>query len=42
VRLAESGQIRPLVEKTFRLENLREAQAELVKRRHVGKLVVEI
>ena len=42
VRLAETGQIRPLVEKIFRLEDLREAQGELVKRRHVGKLVVEI
>jgi NADPH:quinone reductase-like Zn-dependent oxidoreductase len=42
VQLAESGQIRPLVEKIFRLDDLREAQAELVKRRHVGKLVVEI
>ena len=42
VQLAEAGQIRPLIEKTFRLEDLREAQGELVKRRHVGKLVVEI
>jgi NADPH:quinone reductase-like Zn-dependent oxidoreductase len=42
VQLAESGQIRPLVEKIFRLEDLREAQGEFVKRRHVGKLVVEI
>lgn len=42
VRLAETGQIRPLVEKTYRLEDLREAQTEFVKRRHVGKLVVEV
>lgn len=42
VRLAETGQIKPLVEKTYPLEELREAQTEFVKRRHVGKLVIVI
>lgn len=42
VSLAQANKIKPLVEKTYRLEELREAQIELVKRRHVGKLVVEI
>lgn len=42
VRLAETGQIKPLVEKTYRLEELREAQTDFVKRRHVGKLVIVI
>lgn len=42
VHLAETGQIKPLVEKTYPLENLREAQTEFVKRRHVGKLVIVI
>lgn len=42
VHLAETGQIRPLVEKTYPLEELRAAQTEFVKRRHVGKLVVVI
>jgi NADPH:quinone reductase-like Zn-dependent oxidoreductase len=28
------------VEKTYPLEQLREAQTEFVKRRHVGKLVI--
>lgn len=40
VRLAETGQIRPLVERIYRLSDLREAQTEFAKRRHVGKLVV--
>lgn len=42
VRLAETGQIKPLVEKTYPLEELREAQTEFVKRRHVGKIVIVI
>jgi NADPH:quinone reductase-like Zn-dependent oxidoreductase len=42
VHLAETGQIKPLVEKTYPLEELREAQTEFVKRRHVGKLVIVI
>ncbi|MCC7319738.1 MAG: alcohol dehydrogenase family protein [Rubellimicrobium sp.] len=42
VHLAETGQIRPLVEKTYPLEALPEAQAEFVRRRHVGKLVIVI
>ncbi|MGX5831792.1 alcohol dehydrogenase family protein [Mesorhizobium sp. 43Arga] len=36
----ESGRLRPLIEKTFGLEELRLAQSELVKRNHVGKLVI--
>jgi NADPH:quinone reductase-like Zn-dependent oxidoreductase len=36
----EAGQLRPLVDQTFRLDELRQAQTEFVKRRHVGKLVV--
>lgn len=42
VSLAGENRIKPLVEKTYCLEELREAQIELVKRRHVGKLVVQI
>jgi len=42
VRLAEAGQIKPLVERTYPLEELPEAQTEFVKRRHVGKFVIVI
>lgn len=42
VRLAETGHIKPLVEKTYPLEELPEAQTEFVKRRHVGKFVIVI
>lgn len=34
------GRLKPLIEKTFKLGELAEAQTELVKRNHVGKLVV--
>lgn len=34
------GRLKPLIEKTFKLSDLAEAQTELVKRNHVGKLVV--
>ncbi|MCO4878279.1 alcohol dehydrogenase family protein [Paraburkholderia caribensis] len=40
VGYVESGQLRPLVDRVFDLSDLREAQGELVKRAHVGKLVV--
>lgn len=36
----EAGRLLPLVDKTYRLDELRSAQMEFVKRRHVGKLVV--
>uniref|UniRef100_UPI003F493F2D alcohol dehydrogenase family protein n=1 Tax=Ensifer adhaerens TaxID=106592 RepID=UPI003F493F2D len=35
-----SGRLKPLIEKTFPLKDLALAQTELVKRNHVGKLVV--
>ncbi|MGO4317915.1 alcohol dehydrogenase family protein [Agrobacterium sp. MCAB5] len=35
-----SGRLRPLIEKTFALRDLPLAQTELVKRNHVGKLVI--
>jgi len=35
-----SGQLKPLIEKTYQLEDLALAQTELVKRNHVGKMVV--
>jgi len=35
-----AGKLRPLLEKSFALRELRQAQAEFVKRRHVGKFVV--
>ncbi len=38
----ESGRLKPLIEKVYRLQDLREAQSELVKRSHVGKLVVQV
>lgn len=40
VKYVSLGQLRPLVEKCFALSDLRQAQSEFVKRRHVGKLVV--
>lgn len=40
VEIARSGDVRPVVAGTFALDELREAQAELARRRHVGKLVV--
>ncbi|MEU6228952.1 zinc-binding dehydrogenase [Streptomyces sp. NPDC047042] len=38
--LIESGRVQPLIEDTFPLEDLRSAQAHLLKRTHVGKCVV--
>jgi NADPH:quinone reductase-like Zn-dependent oxidoreductase len=40
VNLVVSGRLKPLVEKTYPLEDLPLAQSEMVKRSHVGKLVV--
>jgi NADPH:quinone reductase-like Zn-dependent oxidoreductase len=40
VELIESGRLRPLLEEAFPLAELRTAQARLLKRTHVGKLVV--
>ncbi|MDN5820873.1 MAG: alcohol dehydrogenase family protein [Brachybacterium sp.] len=36
----ENGQIRPLLERTFRLSELHEAQRSFLAKRHIGKLVV--
>jgi NADPH:quinone reductase-like Zn-dependent oxidoreductase len=36
----ERGEIRPLVEKTFPLEQIAEAQREFTKKKHVGKFVL--
>lgn len=36
----EGGRLRPLIDRVYRLEELREAQADFVRRSHVGKLVV--
>jgi NADPH:quinone reductase-like Zn-dependent oxidoreductase len=36
----EKGEIRPLVTKTFPLEQIAEAQGEFTKKKHVGKLVL--
>ena len=36
----ERGEIQPLVEKTFPLEQIVEAQREFIKKKHVGKLVL--
>jgi NADPH:quinone reductase-like Zn-dependent oxidoreductase len=38
----EIGRLKPLVEKVYSLRELREAQTDLVKRSHVGKLVVQL
>lgn len=40
VTMARSGRVRPLVAATYALEDVAEAQRELARRRHVGKLVV--
>jgi NADPH:quinone reductase-like Zn-dependent oxidoreductase len=37
-----SGKLKPVLERAFKLEDLREAQAEFVKRRHFGKLVIDM
>ena len=40
VAYLNAGRLRALVERTYPLEQLRDAQAEMVKRRHFGKFVV--
>jgi NADPH:quinone reductase-like Zn-dependent oxidoreductase len=40
VGLIQSGQLKPLLEETFALQDLAQAQARLLKRTHVGKIVV--
>jgi NADPH:quinone reductase-like Zn-dependent oxidoreductase len=40
VRLIEEGRLRPLLEKTFALEDLGAAQADFLKRGHFGKFVI--
>lgn len=40
VRYINAGKLRPLVEKTYALEDLAQAQVDFVKRSHVGKYVV--
>jgi NADPH:quinone reductase-like Zn-dependent oxidoreductase len=40
VDLVQSGRVRPLLEREFALSELREAQALMLKRTHVGKFVV--
>ena len=42
VRLIEAGDIKPLLERTYPLERLREAQADFMKKAHVGNLVIAI
>lgn len=38
----ESGRIKPLVQQTFPLEKIAEAQAQLLERKHFGKLVLVV
>ena len=38
----EKGEIKPLVSKTFQLENIREAQEEFLSKGHLGKIVLTI
>jgi len=42
VRRIEAGEISPLVAGTFSLRQIAEAQREFEKKRHIGKLVIEI
>jgi len=37
-----SGKLKPILERAFKLEDLGEAQAEFVKRRHFGKIVIDM
>ncbi len=38
----ERGEIRPLLAKTFPLDDIREAQAQFIKKSHVGNFVIDI
>ncbi len=40
VKLIEAEKLQPMLEKTFTLDNLAEAQIQLLRRAHVGKLVI--
>jgi NADPH:quinone reductase-like Zn-dependent oxidoreductase len=40
VELIQSGQLKPLLEETFGIQDLAKTQARLLKRTHVGKIVV--
>jgi NADPH:quinone reductase-like Zn-dependent oxidoreductase len=40
VGLVSAGRLRPLIDRRFRLSEIRAAQAEFVKRSHVGKFVI--
>lgn len=40
VGLIQSGELKPLLEETYALQDLAQAQARLLKRTHVGKIVV--
>jgi NADPH:quinone reductase-like Zn-dependent oxidoreductase len=42
VRRIEAGDIKPLVARTFPLEQIREAQTQFETKAHIGKLVIEI
>ena len=42
IKRIESGAIKPLVAQTFALEEIREAQAQFLKKRHVGKIVLKV
>lgn len=42
VKHVERGKVRPLIEKTYPLQQIAAAQCEFQKKRHVGKLVLEI
>ncbi len=42
VKLIEVNRLKPLLDGTFRLDELPEAQAKLLKRSHVGKFVVTV
>jgi NADPH:quinone reductase-like Zn-dependent oxidoreductase len=42
VTYIERGEIRPVVAKTYRLSELREAQEEFLRKRYVGKLVIKL
>ena len=42
VRIARSGEVRPVIAATFDLAELANAQSQLAQRRHVGKLVVRV
>lgn len=42
INYVEKGQIKPIVEQTFPLEKIRDAQALLLERKHFGKLVLSV